>query len=543
MNNSDRPQDDHPQGEMPTDDEFLSAYLDNQLSESDRLALDGRLQQEPALREMLTELTTLSQMLKKLPRKSLPPQFSAGVLKRAERQMLLGQNDPQGESFAGQPTVTAKHARNIRWVWWVPTALAAFLAGVLLIPSFVRPPDLAKIDNRSPPASAKASTDKIAKLESKGLQSKELPSKEKALPQRSDSYRVAPDPAQTLGDLATMNRIAMAPDMEKAVLESDKDLLGDPELSAAISDGNDKLAMRLSERDADDVPRFRTAGRESRVEGAANEFQAVPQDAFAADLSIPLIEVQLPVAVLGQAAEDARSRQLNGRQVGGRAGGKVARAKLPNADLGQLLAVEGPTTALSKMISDFKRQGAIVQDFDVPTELQEQLVRQQAQRRRGRSETVSPAQTKRVAQLTDTNASPTGIELREVPNVESLQQLLSIPELQITVLEPNDAGALARLTEQHLRRNERRRQSPVWLQQALLTDMSPARDRPTEPDMADEEASRTELSSTDNDRKRRNKMPGRILSEGEEGRPAETPAPQRAQLYLWLRRQPVPQVD
>ena len=158
--------------EQPPGDELLSAYLDNEMSAADRAALESQLEQDPALRESLAELETLSQMLHKLPPQALSDRFAEGVLRRAERQMLLGDAAPSpiDTSVAVTPTVPdTSQGASVRRYWWIPAALAALLAGVLFVPSLIPRANVAQMDEApnatQPAARESAANDAVARLE------------------------------------------------------------------------------------------------------------------------------------------------------------------------------------------------------------------------------------------------------------------------------------------------------------------------------------------------------------------------------------------
>lgn len=70
------------------DDEFLSAYLDDELAPEERARVERRLAADPAARMLLDELRAVSQATKELPPEKLDGDIRDTILRRAERAML-----------------------------------------------------------------------------------------------------------------------------------------------------------------------------------------------------------------------------------------------------------------------------------------------------------------------------------------------------------------------------------------------------------------------------------------------------------------------
>jgi anti-sigma factor RsiW len=73
----------------PFSEELLSAYVDGELSASERAEVERWLEQHPSARDKLEDFRRLSQMFGNLPRTEVPDEFRTQVLQRAERRMLL----------------------------------------------------------------------------------------------------------------------------------------------------------------------------------------------------------------------------------------------------------------------------------------------------------------------------------------------------------------------------------------------------------------------------------------------------------------------
>lgn len=127
--------------------EQLSAYLDGELTDAERAAVERLLATDPAARALLDELRRTAELVAALPRAAAPPDFVENAVARLERAALLGE--------AASPVGTARQA------WWARgLALAASLALVATAGWLVRPylrtaapaPDVvARGDRREPP--------------------------------------------------------------------------------------------------------------------------------------------------------------------------------------------------------------------------------------------------------------------------------------------------------------------------------------------------------------------------------------------------------
>jgi hypothetical protein len=110
------------------DDELLSAYLDDELTPEERARVEERLATDPAARQLLDELRTVSQTMKELPAVTLGADLRESVLRRAERAMLVPGEQPadsKHDRMAAFPIGRSKRA----WFW----AGAALAAGLMLM--------------------------------------------------------------------------------------------------------------------------------------------------------------------------------------------------------------------------------------------------------------------------------------------------------------------------------------------------------------------------------------------------------------------------
>jgi len=108
-------------------DEFLSAYVDGELTSEELAQVDQRLADDPQARQLVDELRALSQELQSLPRQAVGDDLQTTVMQRAERAMLLGTEKEQA-SMSREPRSSR------RWMW-PAMALAASLLLTVLLPN------------------------------------------------------------------------------------------------------------------------------------------------------------------------------------------------------------------------------------------------------------------------------------------------------------------------------------------------------------------------------------------------------------------------
>jgi len=122
------------------DKEQISAYVDGELSGSEREALERQLGESAELRREAEDYRSLSQLLKTLPPEQVPPEFRSQVLQAAERGMLLD------EPAAARPSVAPAVDRSVpdaqapsrRANWWPAVTIVATAAGVLVMVQLFR---------------------------------------------------------------------------------------------------------------------------------------------------------------------------------------------------------------------------------------------------------------------------------------------------------------------------------------------------------------------------------------------------------------------
>ncbi|MEM8946780.1 MAG: hypothetical protein AAGD11_16520 [Planctomycetota bacterium] len=109
------------------DEELLSAFVDGELRGDELKEVEQRLATDPAARELVDELRTLSSELQSLPIETVGQSLRDSVMQRAERAMLLGTADP--------PTVPTQQADGSRRWAWAAMAIAATLLLTIYLPS------------------------------------------------------------------------------------------------------------------------------------------------------------------------------------------------------------------------------------------------------------------------------------------------------------------------------------------------------------------------------------------------------------------------
>jgi len=115
-------------------DELISAYLDEELPDADRQCVEQRLESSSECRQMLGELRKLQETLQSLPTYELDDGFADRVVRRAERETLLGTPDDDAQvTTAPEPATVAKRSR-WRVYAWAAVTVAALVALVFSIP-------------------------------------------------------------------------------------------------------------------------------------------------------------------------------------------------------------------------------------------------------------------------------------------------------------------------------------------------------------------------------------------------------------------------
>jgi anti-sigma factor RsiW len=116
------------------DDELLSAYIDGELTDGERAAVEARLENDPAARELVAEMRILSSTLKSLPRERIGEDLRAAVLSQiADKRVAL-------------PPVRLSMTRRFLWP---AIAIAAALMLMFVQDNRDREPEeIARVDDR-----------------------------------------------------------------------------------------------------------------------------------------------------------------------------------------------------------------------------------------------------------------------------------------------------------------------------------------------------------------------------------------------------------
>jgi anti-sigma factor RsiW len=85
------------------DDELLSAYIDGELTDAERAAVDARLETDAAARELVAQMRNLSGSLKSLPREALADDLRGAVLQQI------------GDTRVSLPSVKLSMAHRLMW--------------------------------------------------------------------------------------------------------------------------------------------------------------------------------------------------------------------------------------------------------------------------------------------------------------------------------------------------------------------------------------------------------------------------------------------
>lgn len=132
------------------DDELLSAYLDDELSDNERAAVEARLSSDTAAQELLEQLRCVSQAVQNLPTESVGHDMSEAIRRRLKPTLPLPLGEGQGEGEAASPSTVTLLPRAERiesatkllppltigrtrraWTWASLAAAAALLIMVL----------------------------------------------------------------------------------------------------------------------------------------------------------------------------------------------------------------------------------------------------------------------------------------------------------------------------------------------------------------------------------------------------------------------------
>lgn len=120
--------------ELEFADELLSAYLDEELPDADRQRVELELESSPEYRQTLGELRKLRDTLQSLPTYQLDDGFADRVVRRAERETLLGTSDDDAQvTMSPEPATVAKQSR-WRVYAWAAVTVAALVALAFSIP-------------------------------------------------------------------------------------------------------------------------------------------------------------------------------------------------------------------------------------------------------------------------------------------------------------------------------------------------------------------------------------------------------------------------
>jgi hypothetical protein len=115
--------------------DLLSAYIDEQLNDSDRTALEARLAQDADLRQELAAMRQTVALLRDLPTIRAPRAFTLTP-------EMVGQKAVPMLTIAPAAAVQEKRQRPPRRVWWIPAASAAgvvLLAGIFAVTQMSAP--------------------------------------------------------------------------------------------------------------------------------------------------------------------------------------------------------------------------------------------------------------------------------------------------------------------------------------------------------------------------------------------------------------------
>jgi anti-sigma factor RsiW len=111
------------------DPDMLSAYLDGELTDPERAAVDAQLESSTEWRDELAEVRAARDALRELPERNAPEGFWDSVHAR-----VVADVEPEGDDDVVVPIAAARSARR-RWGWVAASAAAvAAVVAVIVVP-------------------------------------------------------------------------------------------------------------------------------------------------------------------------------------------------------------------------------------------------------------------------------------------------------------------------------------------------------------------------------------------------------------------------
>ena len=293
--------------------ELLGAYLDDELSDQDRVALEKQLSDSAELRRALEDLKSIRKMIRALPTYELPESFADSILRRAERQMLLG---------ASKAVLIV---RSVRWFVWIPVALAATLAGVLLLPPWLNRTELAKVADKT--TAEAIAEDRVA------VEPVEESRRDQPASAGGSRFRVADDGASE-SSANEEHRMGIVEDIAR-------------EGTAGRRRSGRSRAMVMNDR-------MEMTDEESADDMAPRDFGIDAPDRL-------LVEVRWPQGQTPLFSPEILSRQ---------AGDRVPRsAPSPGPALGEIYAVQGSIRDINGLLVNLQDNGALIRNRAMNAEL------------------------------------------------------------------------------------------------------------------------------------------------------------------------------
>jgi anti-sigma factor RsiW len=112
------------------DPDMLSAYLDDELSDAERAAVDTQLASSPEWREELAEVRAARDALRDLPERDAPAGFWDTVLAN-----VAADDDAIDDDEVVVPITAARSQRGRRWTWIAASAAAvAAVVAIVVVP-------------------------------------------------------------------------------------------------------------------------------------------------------------------------------------------------------------------------------------------------------------------------------------------------------------------------------------------------------------------------------------------------------------------------
>jgi anti-sigma factor RsiW len=148
-----------------SDDELLSAYIDGELSETERAAVETRLANDPDAQHLVHQLRSVSQSVQRLPLETVGRDLTEAILRRAEalKPTPAGGTTAAPMSNDARPTISIFQSRR-SWMWASLAVAAGLLIMVFERGAQERDQPLAAVTNEGRPAAKRELKEQLGEV-------------------------------------------------------------------------------------------------------------------------------------------------------------------------------------------------------------------------------------------------------------------------------------------------------------------------------------------------------------------------------------------